>query len=222
MPGGRPAHAREPGQTTRVPETFLPDERGERARLPVEDHLAPNPGQLSLVARSFSPAPLNAVGAGLPATSQASRARLCYVEREDPGEGTRNRAAQRPSRRGTSVCPQPGLQAPAGPEQPAPTSASRSKNPVRTPRRKSARQFPAPLDRLSLTLVWLPRISLPELISARSGQVRSRRRSASRAVLGAYLVLPPVWWALMIGSGSMLSMMARMSSGLSHSQSCSS
>lgn len=40
-------------------------------------------------------------------------------------------------------------------------------------------------------------------------------------VLGAYLVLPPVWWALMIGSGSMLSMMARMSSGLSHSQSCS-
>ena len=44
---------------------------------------------------------------------------------------------------------------------------------------------------------------------------------SARAVLGAYLVLPPVWWALMIGSGSMLSMMARMSSGLSHSQSCS-
>jgi hypothetical protein len=40
-------------------------------------------------------------------------------------------------------------------------------------------------------------------------------------ILGAYLVLLPVWWALMIGSGSMLSMMARMSSGLSHSQPCS-
>ena len=33
---------------------------------------------------------------------------------------------------------------------------------------------------------------------------------------------PPAWWALMIGSRSMLSMMAGMSSGLSHSQSCSS
>lgn len=55
----------------------------------------------------------------------------------------------------------------------------------------------------------------------RSGGSCHGAGQASRAVLGAYLFLPPVWWALMIGSGSMLSMMARMSSGLSHSQSCS-
>ena len=39
------------------------------------------------VAWSFSPARLNAVGAGLPAHPQAGRARLHYVEREDPGDG---------------------------------------------------------------------------------------------------------------------------------------
>src|SRR5215472_661148 len=36
-------------------------------------------------ARSFSPARLNAVGAGVPASCRARRARLHYVEREDPG-----------------------------------------------------------------------------------------------------------------------------------------
>ena len=66
-----------------------------------------------------------------------------------------------------------------------------------------------------------PRAPQNIVIRANFCQVRSRR-SASRAVLGAYLVMPPVWWALMIGSGSMLSMITRMSSGLSHSQSCSS
>ena len=45
---------------------------------------ADNPGQLS-PAPAFSPARLNAVGAGLPARPRAGRARLHYVGREGPG-----------------------------------------------------------------------------------------------------------------------------------------
>ena len=51
----------------------------------VGDHPAPHPGQLSPACpRVFSPARLNAAGAGPPAL-RAGRARLSYVEREDPG-----------------------------------------------------------------------------------------------------------------------------------------
>ena len=68
------------------------------------------------VARSFSPARLNAVGAGLPASPRAGRARLHYVEREDPGDGhpqPPRGTAIVPAR--TSACPQPGpgIRAPA-------------------------------------------------------------------------------------------------------------
>src|ERR1019366_3664311 len=50
------------------------------------------------VARSFSPARLNAVGAGQPASPRAGRARLHYVEREDPGHRhAGNRPAEHPS-----------------------------------------------------------------------------------------------------------------------------
>ena len=125
-----PASRRPPDQrsytssrTTRCPGPTLPDEgrasplarRGPTSR----DTLGSSP----LVARSFSPARLNAVGAGL-----HGRARLHYVEREAPG----HKAPALPHHRGTSLPAQVGASTPAnGPptrNHPGPeaTRASRS------------------------------------------------------------------------------------------------
>src|SRR5690349_24915327 len=80
----------------RVPLTFLPDE-GESEPVPASGTTPWNTlGSSPPVARSFSPARLNAVGAGLPAPWRAGRARLHYVEREDPGD-RRPRTASRNS-----------------------------------------------------------------------------------------------------------------------------
>ena len=90
--------------------------RGERARMAVGDNPADNPGQLSpgrpeLLTNSVERC------RGRPARiTRARRARLHYVEREDPGDGRQNRAAGHPSsRRGSSPCPQsdPGSRPPA-------------------------------------------------------------------------------------------------------------
>src|SRR5690349_14873113 len=94
----------------RVPLTFLPDE-GESEPVPASgttpyDTLGSSPP----VARSFSPARLNAVGAG-PAASGGPRAEpACTTWSEKTRvTGTRNRTREdRPSRRGTSACPQLG------------------------------------------------------------------------------------------------------------------
>jgi len=91
------------GTTPRTPRRRPPDQRlpattrygCPRPSSPMKGRASPHrrrgptpcitPGSSPPVARSFSPARLNAVGAGVPASCRARRARLHYVEREDPG-----------------------------------------------------------------------------------------------------------------------------------------
>ena len=123
------------------------------------------------VARSFSPARLHAVGAGRPRIARAGRARLHYVEREDPGHGHLDRATDghRP-RRGSSPCPQPGRS--AAHHRPAEhASTARSKNHQVSQHRKST-QNDLRQHLTSFLLRWSPR--------KRSG---ARVRSWSRSLL---------------------------------------
>ena len=93
LPAPPPARRRQPDQH------FHPAPRRgcPRPSSPMRGRASPYPrrgqtpcdtlGSSPPVARTFSPARLNAVGAGQPASPRAGRARLHYVEREDPGDG---------------------------------------------------------------------------------------------------------------------------------------
>src|SRR4249920_2819626 len=113
--------------------------RGERARIRPEDHLSYIPFQLSPGRPYLLPSPVERCW-GTPArTPRAGRARLHYVGREDPGDGHRNRAAERPlARRGIPPCPHPANARPAW--------ASRSKTPDQNSFTKTTRNTPEPLD----------------------------------------------------------------------------
>ena len=112
------------------PLTFLPDEGESEPAYTLRTSLGPNPGQLSPVARSFSPARLNAVGAG-PAASAARAEPACTTWSEKTRvAGTPNRAGEgRPSRHGTSSCPRSGPPARSA-AKPGHPGTSRSKNPT--------------------------------------------------------------------------------------------
>ena len=77
------------GSQGQVPLTFLPDEGEGPARMAVGDQPRLTPwAALPPLARSFSPARLNAAGEGPPPQLAApGRPRLHYAEREDPGGG---------------------------------------------------------------------------------------------------------------------------------------
>ena len=116
-----------------VPRTFLPDEG-----------IASPPGNPG----SFSPARLNASGAG--------RARLRHAEREDPRDGHPNAPADnhRPARHFTIPQARPTPHTAARRERaPAPTMATTT--PGQRSRRKSTQKIPAALD-IHL-LRWFPR-----------------------------------------------------------------
>ena len=99
--------------------------RGQRARIRPEDHLADNPGQLSPGRPDLLTSPVERCRSRPARTRGAGPARLHYVGREDPGNGHRNRAAERPqARRGT---PHARIR-----RTPNPARASRSKPQIRT------------------------------------------------------------------------------------------
>ena len=130
--------------------------RGERARTAVGD---PTPcltlGSSPLVAWTFSPARLNAVGAGVPALCRARRARLHYVGREDPGDGHRNRAAQRPpSRRGIPHARTRRTPGPAGPAAVKPQIRTHSLRAPETLRNRLTHRFLRWLS-VSFEVGWL-------------------------------------------------------------------
>ena len=105
----------------------------QRGRTSPHGRRGPTPlttlGSSPPVARSFSPARLNAVGAGLPASRGHAEPACTTWSEKTRVTGARNRAAGHPSsRRGPSPCPQsgPGSRPPAVVGH---TSANRSKNP---------------------------------------------------------------------------------------------
>ena len=105
------------------------------------------------VAWSFSPARLNAVGAG-PAARRGRAEPACTTWSEKTQvAGTRNRArGSSPSRRATPACPQPDPRRGQLPN-PGTPGTSRSKNPTSQAVRNGTRNSLAPLDELLLTLV---------------------------------------------------------------------
>ncbi len=115
-------------------------------------HLTPW-AALPPVAWSFSPARLNAVGAG-PAARRGRAEPACTTWSEKTQvAGTRNRASgSSPSRRGTLACPQPDPRRGQLPN-PGTPGTSRSKNPTSQAVRNGTRNSLAPLDKLLLTLV---------------------------------------------------------------------
>src|SRR5271170_5230930 len=116
----------------------------------VGDHPAPHPGQLSPACpRVFSPARLNAAGAGPPAL-RAGRARLSYVEREDPGAADQ---APQPPAPSSAARPAAMPSASRRPATPAPPRPRRSNNPRSQPRHETQERIPDPLDNVPLTLV---------------------------------------------------------------------
>ena len=135
-------------------QTFLPV-RG-RTSPPVRRGPAPSRtlGSSSPVARGFSPARLNAVGAGPPASrGQAEPACTTWSEKTRVTERPDRAPGRHTPARGTSACPQPA-RSPV-PLPPATyTGTSRSKNhQIRNPHHKSRKVSPAPLDKDPLTLV---------------------------------------------------------------------
>ena len=93
----------------RVPETFLPDEGESEPAKASGTNPAGHPGQLSPGRPELLTSSVERCRGRPARTTRAGRARLHYVEREDPGDGHPQPRRGRPSsRRGTSPCPQPG------------------------------------------------------------------------------------------------------------------
>src|SRR5580658_3995500 len=90
-------------------------------------------------------------GQARPRIARAGRARLHYVEREDPGHGHLDRTARDHPPRGTSPCPQSAVAPPtAAAAVPAPAVATTTQVRAAQNRRKRS---PRALDKLPLTLV---------------------------------------------------------------------
>jgi hypothetical protein len=105
LPGGGRLTSASIPHPPRVPETFLPDE-GESEPVPASGtNPACHPGQLSPRSPGASHSSVERCRGRPARTTRAGRARLHYVEREDPGDGHPQPPAERPSsRRGTSAC----------------------------------------------------------------------------------------------------------------------
>jgi len=142
------------------------------------------------VARSFSPARLNAVGAGPGRTTRAGPSPLELRRARRPGQQAPEppRGPQPSSRRGISACPQPDAPPPAHPAPAGRTSSSRSKNPRSTPKPpQSSITLPIPLDTLPLTLVSVRMTGTPAARCRSSHSSRSMRLSGVSFGGAAYL-----------------------------------
>ena len=148
----RPDQRIHPPAPLRVPLTFLPDEGESEPALHVGDQpRAQTLGSSPPVAWSFSPARLNAVGAGPAASRGPRRARLHYVEREDPGGGHPNRAGDATVLPGAALrharSQAPGAVSCGTRARQAPAVA---RTPFHKPVRNGTRNSPAPLDNFFL------------------------------------------------------------------------
>ena len=124
---------------------------GERARPGVGDHPVRHPGQLSPGRLELLTSPVEHCRSTPARPGRGpGRARLHYVEREDPGDGRPDRTARPPSRRcGTSACPRP----PRRPACPRPPASSVARTPRSRPSTRATEISSVPLDKLPLTLV---------------------------------------------------------------------
>src|SRR5580658_1774745 len=147
---------------------------------------------------------------------RARRARLHYVEREDPGDGhpqPPGEPAIAPAR--YLSMPSTRLPATADPRQPRHTSSCRSKNPSSEPSPQNRqRTSPVPLDRLPLTLVCQPHLGshsrVPRPHDDESGQARLTAPASDLSMLPTACVVPSV------GSGPCLHRVAEARSRRGH------